>query len=81
MKRKDKTMTKKLTQKERVILYIQEFGSISRREGFLDLGIVELSSRIGELESMGYQFDRETETSKNRYGEDVRYTRYSLIER
>lgn len=74
-------MTKRLTQKERVLLYIQEFGSISWREGFLDLGIVELSSRIGELESMGYQFDRKTETSKNRYGEDVRYTRYSLIER
>lgn len=74
-------MTKKLTQKERVLLYIQEFGSISRREGFLDLGIVELSSRIGELESMGYRFDRKTETSKNRFGEDVSYTRYSLIER
>lgn len=74
-------MTRKLTQRDRVLLYIKEFGSISRREGFIDLGIVELSSRIGELESMGYQFDRETETSKNRYGEDVHYTRYSLIER
>ena len=74
-------MAQKLTQRDRVLLYIKEFGSISRREGFIDLGIVELSSRIGELEAMGYRFDRKTETSKNRYGEDVHYTRYSLVER
>lgn len=74
-------MAKKLTQRDRVLLYIQEFGSISRREGFIDLGITELSSRIGELEAMGYRFYRKTETSKNRYGENVSYMRYSLIER
>ena len=73
-------MGKKPTQKERVLSYIREFGSISRREGFMDLGIVELSSRIGELEDMGYRFDRKTETSKNRYGDSVSYTRYSLRE-
>lgn len=74
-------MAKKITQKERVLMYIQRFGSISRRESFLDLGVTELSSRIGELEAMGYQFDRKMETSKNRFNEDVHYTRYSLIER
>lgn len=73
-------MGKKPTQRDRVLSYIQEFGSITRRESFVDLGVVELSSRIGELESMGYQFDRETETSKNRYGDSVSYTRYSLRE-
>lgn len=73
-------MGKKPTQRDRVLSYIQEFGSITRRESFVDLGVVELSSRIGELESMGYQFNRETETSKNRYGDSVSYTRYSLKE-
>lgn len=73
-------MGKKPTQRDRVLSYIQEFGSITRRESFVDLGVVELSSRIGELESMGYQFNRETETSKNRYGDSVSYTRYSLRE-
>ena len=70
-------MGKKPTQRDRVLSYIQEFGSITRRESFVDLGVVELSSRIGELESMGYQFNRETETSKNRDGDSVSYTRYS----
>lgn len=73
-------MGKKPTQRDRVLSYIQEFGSITRRESFVDLGVTELSSRIGELESMGYQFNRETETSKNRYGDSVSYTRYSLRE-
>lgn len=68
------------TQKQRILEYVQEFGSITRRESFVDLGVVELSSRIGELEAMGYQFDRQTETSKNRYGDPVSYTRYSLKE-
>ena len=70
----------RITQKQRILDYVKEFGSISRRESFIDLGIVELSSRIGELEAMGYRFDRKTETSKNRYGEDVCYTRYTLIQ-
>ena len=74
-------MAKKMTQRDRVLMYIGEFGSISRREAFLDLGIVELSSRIGELESMGVRFNRQTESSKNRYGETVTYTRYSLAKK
>lgn len=68
------------TQKQRILEYVKEFGSISRREGFMDLGITELSSRIGELERIGYKFDRKTEVSQNRYGDNVTYTRYSLIE-
>ena len=70
----------KKSQKQRILEYVQEFGSISRREGFMDLGITELSSRIGELEAMGHRFDRKTEVSQNRYGEDVSYTRYTLME-
>ena len=69
----------KKTQKQRILDYVEEFKSISRREAFLDLGIVELSSRIGELEAMGHRFDRKTESSQNRYGEEVTYTRYTLI--
>lgn len=67
-----------MTQKDRVIQFIRDFGSISRREAFLDLGICELSARICELEKMGYAFDKKMETSRNRYGDPVSYTRYSL---
>lgn len=67
-----------MTQKERVLKWLNDFGSITRAEGFTQLGIVELPARICELERMGYQFDRETVTSENRYGEAVSFTKYSL---
>lgn len=67
-----------MTQRERVIQYIKDFGSITRAEGFTQLGIVELPARICELERMGYEFDRETVFSENRYGEKVCFTKYSL---
>ena len=74
-------MSKRVTQKDRVLMYVKEFGSITRRESYIDLGIVELPARICELEAMGYKFDRTPESSKNRFGETVCYTRYSLAER
>lgn len=67
-----------MTQRERVIRYLEECGSITRAEGFTQLGIVELPARICELERMGYEFDRETVFGKNRYGEKVCFTKYSL---
>ena len=66
-----------MTQAERIIDYIEKFGSISRKEAFNDLGITELSARICELQKKGYTFTKTQETSKNRFGEAVTYTRYS----
>lgn len=69
---------KKLTQEERVLEYIKEFGSITTWEAFADLGITRLSAKIFDLDKLGYKFDRKTEISTNRYGKKVHYTRYSL---
>ena len=69
-----------MTQRERVIQYLKDFGSITRAEGFTQLGIVELPARICELERMGYKFNKETVFSKNRYGDKVYFTKYSLRE-
>ena len=67
-----------MTQKDRVLKYLNDFGSITRAEGFTELGIVELPARICELQRDGYQFSRETVSAKNRYGDVVTFTRYSL---
>lgn len=69
-----------MTQGERIIEYIRDWGSITTRDAFLDLGIARLASRIYDLERMGYQFDRKNVTAKNRYGEATHYTEYSLKE-
>ena len=69
-----------MTQCDRIIDYIKQFGSITTNEAFTDLGITRLASRIHDLTVDGYDFERQTESGKNRFGEKVHYTRYSLRE-
>ena len=69
---------KRLTQEDRVLEYIQEFGSITTWDAFADLGITRLSAKIFDLDKEGYKFDRTIEHAMNRYGKPVHYTRYSL---
>ena len=68
----------KITQRERVLNYITAYGSITRLDAANAIGCFELASRIGELESEGHRFNRQTECSRNRYGDKVHYTRYTL---
>lgn len=70
----------KVTQKERIIQYIREFGSISSWEAYSDLGITQLGARIDQLKKEGHEFRTEWESSKNRYGEPVSYKRYYLAD-
>jgi hypothetical protein len=70
----------KTTQKQRVIDYIQEFGSISSWEAYADLGITQLGARIDQLKKEGYEFETEWESKKNRYGENTTYKRYRIAE-
>lgn len=73
-------MSKKTTQRDRVIDYIRNFGSITSWQAYADLGIMQLGARIFELEDEGYVFRKETVESKNRYGEKVQFKKYSLYE-
>lgn len=66
------------TQAERIVEYIQMFGSITPMEAFTDLGITKLSTRISEMQKDGMRFNKEIVTSKNRYGESTHYMRYSF---
>ena len=66
-----------MNQYERILQYISDYGSISPYEAFADLGITKLSTRISEMRADGIDFNQEWEVRKNRYGEKVRYMRYS----
>ena len=68
-----------MTQGQRIIRYIEDYGSITPYEAFRDLGITKLATRISELISSGMEFNKVIETGVNRYGEQIRYMRYSLI--
>ena len=70
-----------MTQCERIVDYIKRFGSISPLEAFRDLGVTKLATRISEMKrNEGIQFKQVYEKSKNRFGEDVHYMRYSLTQ-
>lgn len=64
------------TQRERLQTYFENGGKVTRLNAFLELGICELSSRIGELEKSGYAIEREMIHITNRYGETVRVMQY-----
>lgn len=66
------------TQAERVLAYINTFGSITQYEAFMDLGIMRLASRIADLKKEGYIFDSEIVAVKNRFGENCYVKKYSL---
>ena len=70
----------KITQKERIINYIRQFGSITSWEAYQDLGIMQLGARIDGLERDGYVFRKEWEEKKNRFGEPVSFKRYYLAD-
>ena len=67
-----------MTQTEKVLRYMELFGSITPYDAFNDLAITRLAARISDLANAGVKIKRERESGKNRFGESVSYTRYSL---
>lgn len=68
----------RITQKERILEYIDKYGSISALEAVRDLGVLQLSARLVEMEKDGIVFHKEQESALNRFGERIYYTRYSI---
>lgn len=71
----------KITQKQLVIRYLKDFGSITSLQAFADLGITRLAARISDLNDDGIYTEKEMVTSKNRYGKTVRFAKYRLKEK
>ena len=70
----------KATQAERILAYIEEFGSITQMDALRDLGCMRLASRISDLKKKGYHIESELEPVKNRYGETSYIKRYKIHE-
>lgn len=67
-----------MTQKDMVLDYINEFGSITPMDAFRDLGITRLAAVVCRLRREGHYIHKEREHALNRYGQNVRYVRYSF---
>lgn len=68
-----------MTQCERILKYMNDYGSISTMQAFADLGIARLASRIHDLRRMGIEIESETRTAKNRYGEITHFSVYRRV--
>lgn len=68
----------KPTQKQRVLEYIEEYGSITQLEASKELGVMRLASRISDLKRDGYPIISKTEAVKNRFEENCHIKRYYL---
>lgn len=66
--------------KERIVRYIEEFGSITTRDAFIDLGCTRLSEYIRQI-----RLDRivndEWIKGINRFGETIHYKKYYFKEK
>ena len=68
----------KLTQCERVLRHLEDYGSITSLEAMSEYGIMRLASRIADLKGQGYDIVSDRGSSKNRYGEQTSYSIYRL---
>lgn len=69
-----------MTQCERIVRHMRDFGEISSLTAMQDYGIMRLASRIADLRGQGYDITAERRTTRNRYGESTTFAVYKLKE-
>ena len=67
-----------MTQTEKVLRHLEEFGSITPLEALDQYGIMRLGTRIWDLRHMGRAIRSEDVRGQNRFGEPTRYARYII---
>mgnify|MGYP005803182101 CR=1 FL=1 len=67
-----------MKQEDRILKYMQDFGTITPLQALEDLGVMRLGARIYDLKKAGHPISRRMVTKKNRYGEAVSFAEYRL---
>lgn len=70
----------KANQRDKILDYIREHGSITQLDALREFGCMRLASRMSDLKKLGYSVKKTMETSRNRYGDTVSYARYTICE-
>ena len=68
-----------MTQCERILRHLQDYGSITQAEAVTEYGCYRLGARIWDLKAQGLPIRSERVTGKNRYDEPVSFPRYSIV--
>lgn len=64
---------------DRILCYMQDFGSITQLDALRDLGVMRLASRISEMKKRGTAIKSEQVKIENRYGDSCFIKKYSLL--
>lgn len=67
-----------MTQKEEVLLYLQQNGSMTRLEAMSELGILNVTARIADLRKEGHKIKAKMIAVKNKFGRTVQYADWTL---
>lgn len=67
-----------MTQSQRILRHLEDYGSITQMDAMADYGIMRLASRVNDLRREGHPIVTEVVTGKNRYGETTRWARYRM---
>lgn len=68
-----------MTQCERILRHLQDYGSITQAEAVTEYGCYRLGARIWDLKAQGIPIRSERVTGKNRYDVSVSFSRYSIV--
>lgn len=69
-----------MTQKEKVIQYMTDNGSITPLDAYREFGIMRLAAVVFDLKEQGYPIETTIKAMKNRYGDKVRFAEYCFKE-
>lgn len=67
-----------MTQSQRILRHLEDYGSITQMDAMQDYGIMRLASRVDELRKAGHPIITERVEGFNRYGEKCHWARYRM---
>ena len=66
----------KVRQTELVLMYLEQYGTITPVDAMREFGIMRLASRISDLKRAGFDIKSRMKQSTNRFGKPVHYAEY-----
>lgn len=70
-----------MTQNEMILDYLRNKGSLTQAKAIEEFGCYRLPARICDLRRMGHTIPKTIQKAYNRFGKEVRFAEYRLVER
>lgn len=67
-----------MTQKEKVLQYMNDTGAITPLDAYREFGIMRLAAVVFKLKEQGYPIETTMRVMRNRYGDKVRFAEYRV---